>query len=62
MRPISKVANPMNETISPTPASPSKCRNVPMMTSEMTAIVLAARVETLTSAHQFNTGNCVWIT
>ena len=56
-RPISSVAMPMNDTISPTLASPCTCSTVPTATITMTATVLDARVSTLTSAHQFSTGN-----
>jgi hypothetical protein len=60
--PISSVARPMKLTISPTSACPRTCRIVPSTTMEITAIVLAARVITLTTAHQVRTGNWCWIT
>jgi len=61
-RPMSSVANPMKETISPTSARPARCSRVPSTTMLMTAMVLAARVSTLTTAHQFSTGNWCAIT
>ena len=47
----------MKETISPTVALPSRCSRVPSTKIEMTVTVLAARVSTDTTAHQFSTGN-----
>jgi len=43
----------MKLTISPTPAWPRRCSTVPTTTTTMTAMVLAARVITLATAHQF---------
>ncbi len=48
----------MKLTISPTLAWPCICSQAPTRTMVITAIVLAARVITFTSAHQFSTGNC----
>jgi hypothetical protein len=56
-RPISSIAKPMKLTISPTLAMPCMCSQVPTTTIAITASVLDARVITLTSAHQFSTGN-----
>ena len=47
----------MKLTISPTLAMPFMCNQVPTTTIVMIASVLDARVITLTSAHQFSTGN-----
>ncbi len=47
----------MKLTISPTLALPSRCSKVPVTTIAITASVLAPRVSTLTTAHQFSTGN-----
>ncbi len=57
IRPISSVAKPMKETISPTLAWPRTCSTVPRTKMAMTQMVDAARVSTETIAHQFSTGN-----
>ena len=56
-RPISRVEKPMKETMSDTLARPCRCSMAPATTMVMTASVLEARVSTVTSAHQFSTGN-----
>ncbi len=47
----------MKLTISPTVAWPCMCSMVPITTMAITASVLAPRVSTFTTAHQFSTGN-----
>ena len=57
-RPISSMAKPMKLTISPTLAMPLHVQpGADHHDVMITASVLEARVMTLTSAHQFSTGN-----
>ena len=58
MRPISCVARPMKVTISPTVARSCRCSQVPSAKVAISVTVELAPDSTVSSAHQFSTGNC----